>query len=153
MRNRVSGPAEERTNLMICNQLFRYSLWLFMVFALSMMLTPSALAQSAGTGALTGTVTDATAAIIPGVTVTLTSTDTNQTRSMITSEDGSYRFALLPPDNSTGNFVKVTQRVPVKIIPDDAPGAARLRPGMSAVANVRIARPDRSDARQVASRN
>src|SRR5439155_124353 len=50
-----------------------------------------------GTGALTGTVKDATGAVIPGVTVTLTSTDTNQTRSTITGEEGSYRFALLPP--------------------------------------------------------
>ena len=42
------------------------------------------------------------------------------------------RFALLPPDNASGNFVKVTQRVPVKITPSDAPDPRRpLRPGMS----------------------
>jgi membrane fusion protein, multidrug efflux system len=41
------------------------------------------------------------------------------------------RFALLPPDNATGNFVKVVQRVPVLIRIDDAAGLA-LRPGMSA---------------------
>lgn len=63
----------------------------------SILFTASLLAQSAGTGALTGTVKDATGAVIPGVTVTLTSTDTNQTRSTITTEDGTYRFALLPP--------------------------------------------------------
>src|SRR5205823_14451901 len=63
----------------------------------SIALTPSLLAQSAGTGAVTGTVTDASGAVIPGVTVTLTSTDTNQTRTTITGEEGSYRFALLPP--------------------------------------------------------
>jgi hypothetical protein len=78
-------------------QLSGYSLSILLVIAALMALTPSLLAQSAGTGALTGTVTDATGAIIPGVTVTLTSTDTNQTRSTITSEDGRYRFALLPP--------------------------------------------------------
>lgn len=39
------------------------------------------------------------------------------------------RFSLLPPDNSTGNFVKVVQRVPVKIVLDGAP---ELRPGLSA---------------------
>jgi membrane fusion protein (multidrug efflux system) len=40
------------------------------------------------------------------------------------------RFALLPPDNSTGNFVKVTQRVPVKIVLSEAPDAGHpLRPG------------------------
>ncbi len=47
------------------------------------------------------------------------------------------QFALLPPDNATGNFTKVTQRVPVKIALDDATLAARLRPGLSAVATVR----------------
>jgi len=41
-------------------------------------------------------------------------------------------FALLPPDNATGNFTKVVQRIPVKIVLD--PGselADELRPGMS----------------------
>lgn len=41
------------------------------------------------------------------------------------------RFALLPPDNATGNFVKVVQRVPVLLRIDEADGLA-LRPGMSA---------------------
>jgi membrane fusion protein (multidrug efflux system) len=50
------------------------------------------------------------------------------------------RFALLPPDNSTGNFVKVTQRVPVKIVLAQAPDADHpLRPGMSVDAAVRTA--------------
>jgi membrane fusion protein (multidrug efflux system) len=49
------------------------------------------------------------------------------------------RFALLPPDNSTGNYVKVTQRVPVKIVLAQAPDADRpLRPGMSVDATVRV---------------
>ncbi|HEY7634152.1 MAG TPA: HlyD family secretion protein [Gemmatimonadales bacterium] len=42
------------------------------------------------------------------------------------------RFALLPPDNATGNFTKVVQRVPVRIALDQrAPNAPVLRPGMS----------------------
>jgi membrane fusion protein (multidrug efflux system) len=41
------------------------------------------------------------------------------------------RFALLPPDNASGNFVKVVQRVPVLLRFDEAPKVA-LRPGMSA---------------------
>lgn len=46
-------------------------------------------------------------------------------------------FSLLPPDNSTGNFVKVVQRVPVKIALDDSPDViARLHVGMSALATV-----------------
>jgi membrane fusion protein (multidrug efflux system) len=40
-------------------------------------------------------------------------------------------FALLPPDNATGNFTKIVQRIPVKIVLDDATLAGLLRPGMS----------------------
>ena len=41
-------------------------------------------------------------------------------------------FALLPPDNATGNFTKVVQRIPVKIVLDaGSPLAVVLRPGMS----------------------
>lgn len=47
------------------------------------------------------------------------------------------QFALLPPDNATGNFTKVVQRVPVKIAFDDTSDAAELRPGLSVVAEVR----------------
>ncbi len=49
------------------------------------------------------------------------------------------RFALLPPDNSTGNFVKVTQRVPVKIVLLKAPDSAHpLKPGQSVDVTVRV---------------
>ena len=42
-------------------------------------------------------------------------------------------FALLPPDNATGNFTKIVQRIPVKIVLEvDADLSGRLRPGMSA---------------------
>src|SRR4029077_19136136 len=41
-------------------------------------------------------------------------------------------FALLPPDNATGNFTKIVQRVPVKIVLDDPSLTGLLRPGMSA---------------------
>jgi membrane fusion protein (multidrug efflux system) len=41
-------------------------------------------------------------------------------------------FALLPPDNATGNFTKIVQRVPVKIVFDDQNLKGLLRPGMSA---------------------
>jgi membrane fusion protein, multidrug efflux system len=47
------------------------------------------------------------------------------------------QFSLLPPDNATGNFTKVVQRIPVKILLDPgSPLAGRLRPGMSAVATI-----------------
>jgi len=49
------------------------------------------------------------------------------------------RFSLLPPENATGNYVKVVQRVPVKILLDDAASAAVvLGPGMSVVPEVRV---------------
>ena len=47
------------------------------------------------------------------------------------------QFALLPPDNATGNFTKVVQRVPVKIAFDDSSVASLLRPGLSVIARVR----------------
>ena len=50
------------------------------------------------------------------------------------------QFALLPPDNATGNFTKVVQRVPVKIALDDPALATTLRPGLSVVATVRTRR-------------
>ncbi len=56
-----------------------------------------ALAQTAATGALQGTVTDASNAVIPGATVTITSQDTGQVRTSTTGSDGVYRFPLLTP--------------------------------------------------------
>ena len=50
------------------------------------------------------------------------------------------QFALLPPDNATGNYTKVVQRIPVKIAIDDSTLAAKLRPGLSVVATVRTSR-------------
>jgi len=46
-------------------------------------------------------------------------------------------FSLLPPENATGNFVKVVQRVPVKIVFDGNPGVY-LGPGMSVVPTVKV---------------
>jgi membrane fusion protein (multidrug efflux system) len=48
------------------------------------------------------------------------------------------QFALLPPDNATGNFTKVVQRVPVKIVLDTGQAnIEKLRPGLSAIATIR----------------
>jgi membrane fusion protein, multidrug efflux system len=52
-------------------------------------------------------------------------------------------FALLPPDNATGNFTKIVQRVPVKIALEAMPRDGVLRPGMSVIARV-----DTKEARQ-----
>jgi len=47
------------------------------------------------------------------------------------------RFSLLPPDNATGNFTKVVQRVPVRVRPDRPDPAHPLRPGMSVVVTIK----------------
>jgi membrane fusion protein (multidrug efflux system) len=48
------------------------------------------------------------------------------------------RFSVLAPDNASGNFVKVVQRVPVRIKWDSVPGDVVIRPGMSVVAHVHV---------------
>jgi membrane fusion protein (multidrug efflux system) len=47
------------------------------------------------------------------------------------------QFALLPPDNASGNYTKVVQRIPVKIAFDDSEIATTLQPGLSVIATVR----------------
>jgi len=47
-------------------------------------------------------------------------------------------FSLLPPENATGNYVKVVQRVPVKIVFDHIPQDVVLGPGMSVVPSVKV---------------
>jgi len=57
-------------------------------------------------------------------------------------------FAVLPPDNATGNFTKVVQRIPVKIVLDaGSPLSALLRPGMSVTPTIDT----RADASQLAN--
>ena len=46
-------------------------------------------------------------------------------------------FSLLPAENATGNYVKIVQRVPVKIVMDNPPADVALGPGMSVVPTVR----------------
>ncbi len=70
---------------------------LFLLALIAFAFAPSLLAQSAGTGALTGIISDPSGALVPNVAVTLTSTDTNQVRTATTGADGGYKFALLPP--------------------------------------------------------
>jgi len=47
-------------------------------------------------------------------------------------------FSLLPPENATGNYVKIVQRVPVKLILDNPPTDVSLGPGMSVVPTARV---------------
>ena len=47
-------------------------------------------------------------------------------------------FSLLPAQNATGNYVKIVQRVPVKLVVDNLPTDVALGPGMSVVPTVRV---------------
>jgi membrane fusion protein (multidrug efflux system) len=52
------------------------------------------------------------------------------------------QFALLPPDNATGNFTRIVQRVPVRIgIDQGQEKLDQLRPGMSATVKMGVAKP------------
>ena len=55
--------------------------------------------QSASTGALTGSTTDATRAAVPGVAISLTNEATGEVRSAFSNESGSYAFPLLAPSS------------------------------------------------------
>jgi membrane fusion protein (multidrug efflux system) len=47
-------------------------------------------------------------------------------------------FSLLPAENATGNYVKIVQRVPVKVVMDNPPGHVAIGPGMSVEQSVRV---------------
>jgi hypothetical protein len=68
----------------------------FVLLALSV---SSLMAQTASTGALTGTIKDPSGAVVPNATVTLTSLDTAQARTATTSAEGTYQFSQLQPGN------------------------------------------------------
>ena len=62
------------------------------------------LAQTAGTGALTGTVTDPSGSSVPSVTVTATNSDNGQSRTAQTGANGAYTISLLPPGTYKVSF-------------------------------------------------
>ncbi|PYR98357.1 MAG: hypothetical protein DMG16_21165 [Acidobacteria bacterium] len=67
------------------------------VLSLFALYIPPLAGQSGSTSAMTGRITDPTGAVLPGVTVTVTSIATNQTRTVVSAEDGVYRVPLLDP--------------------------------------------------------
>jgi Carboxypeptidase regulatory-like domain len=64
----------------------------------------ASLAQTSETGALTGTVTDPSGAVISGATVIATNVGTGQSRTTTTDSNGSYKLSLLPPGNYSVKF-------------------------------------------------
>ena len=94
---------------------------LIMMLCLAMCLTASgAFGQSLTTGDVSGTITDASGAVTPNVTVTLRSLDRGDTRTTTTSGSGLYRFSLLPPGNyaltaEAAGFTKAERTVAVNV--------------------------------------
>jgi len=92
--------------------------------------TPFLCAQTAGTGALTGTVTDPSGASIPGVTVTAKNQATGQLRTSTTGTDGGYRFALLPPGTYqvrfSANGFKTSEVSSVSVVVTEIPVLNRV---------------------------
>lgn len=83
----------------------RVLLFVLLAFALLTTSAHFAMAQTAETGALTGTVTDPSGAVVVGASVTITNIGTGQARTGTTESSGSYKFSLLPPGNYS---VKIT---------------------------------------------
>ena len=88
------GPAvrERRPSSVIISSIQRLTACLVVVLS-----SLAVYAQSASTGALTGTVTDPTGAVVQKAKITLRNTGTDETRTAVSDQDGSYRFSLLPP--------------------------------------------------------
>lgn len=86
----------------ISGRLWKWIAGLLSLFFL--MAATSVIAQTSGTGALTGTVRDASGAVVPNVTVTITNSDSGQVRTATTGADGVYKFNLLPPGNYRVRF-------------------------------------------------
>ena len=62
-------------------------------------------------------------------------------------------FSLLPPDNATGNFTKIVQRLPVRIqVPREVAREGVLRPGMSVVVSVNTKTGELADNRKLVQR-
>jgi membrane fusion protein (multidrug efflux system) len=87
------------------------------------------------TNVKTGDVAEVRVDVYPGQVI--------QGRVLEISPASGSQFALLPPDNATGNFTKVVQRVPVKIALDNSSLSPQLRPGLSAEVTVRTGRGNR----------
>ncbi len=71
------------------------------VLVVALMIAPSLMAQSLSSGALAGTITDPSGAVVPNATVTLKSNSTGATRTTTTNSTGAYRFSLLQPGSYT----------------------------------------------------
>ena len=78
--------------------IYSYTLTVFMC-AFLLMAVSSLWAQTSTTGAIAGVVSDPTAAVVSGVSITLKNVDTGSSASITTNAQGSYNFPLLQPGN------------------------------------------------------
>lgn len=76
-----------------------FKTWIFLLLLLCISWVPGIICQTAGTGALIGTIRDSSGAVVPNAKLTVTSADTGQVRTATTTADGTYNIALLPPGN------------------------------------------------------
>src|SRR5262245_47810162 len=80
-----------------CRVRVRVPVLSILIALLCMSAAAAAQTTSSTTGAINGKVTDRTNAVLPGVTVTISSPSMMGTRTAVTGEDGFYRFAAVPP--------------------------------------------------------
>jgi hypothetical protein len=101
-------PLATKTDLgeMMNNRITGRKLVVSLLVCLGMVLLAASMAQaqSAGTGAITGIVTDPQGRAVPNATVTATNLGTNQERTATTGAAGDYKFSLLPPGTYTLKF-------------------------------------------------
>jgi hypothetical protein len=112
-----------------------------LMFVLAVMTVASLRAQTSTTGDIAGVVTDPTAAVVPGVSVTLKNLDTGSSTSATTSSQGSYNFAFLQPGSysitaSGAGFQKTVKNVTVAL-------------GSSVTANLQLALSSQTESVEV----
>src|SRR5579862_8271699 len=93
--------------------------WL-LVITLCFMLAPALVLAQTETGAIAGTVTDQTGAVVPGATVTVKNVATNAVRNATTNAEGIYAISNLPPGQYTvlveqAGFTKVQREVEIAV--------------------------------------
>jgi hypothetical protein len=101
-------------------------------------------AQQAGTGAITGIVSDSNGAVIKGATVTLTNKATNEVKTTTSSDDGNYSFVSLQPGMYTikvnsGSFAALTIQAEVQVGRSTDANATLGAAGVSEVVEVTAA--------------
>src|SRR5260370_38092936 len=104
---------------MTVSTLHKTALRLLVLIALIAIPVAPALAQALGAGTVAGTVVDPNNAVVPNANVTIANPITGYTRSVVTNQDGTFRFDNVPPNNyqlsiSASGFSPATQNVTVR---------------------------------------